>query len=345
MRLGFNITPLKNNNKYRGVGYYTQNLLKNLKSFPNIEIQEFDNLSEIKNADIIHYPFFDLFDYSLPLLKKFPTVVTIHDTTPLVFPNNYPVGLTGYLMNKIQLLSLMNISGIITDSESSRKDIHKYLHMSLEKIYPINLAVTDDFKIIKDRKKLINTKNKYKLPNKYALYIGNVNWNKNLINLTKACINEGLSVVFTGKDFSEKKDLNHKELESYKLFLEKFSNHDKVLVLGYVSTEDLVTIINLATLTLLPSFYEGFGIPILQSQACGTPIITSNISSMPEVAGEGAIFVDPYDVEDIVRGIERLQVTNYRLQLINKGFENLKRFSWQKTSNETIKVYQKILND
>lgn len=205
MKLGFNITPLKNNNKYRGVGYYTDNLLKNLKSIPDIEIQEFDNLSEIKKADIIHYPFFDLFNHSLPLLKKFPTIVTIHDTIPLVFPENFPVGFKGYLMNKIQLLSLINVSGIITDSESSKKDIHKYLHVNLEKIYSISLAVTDDFKIIKDRKKLINLKSKYKLPDKYALYIGNVNWNKNLINLTQACINVGINVVFIGKDFVEKK--------------------------------------------------------------------------------------------------------------------------------------------
>lgn len=107
----------------------------------------------------------------------------------------------------------------------------------------------------------------------------------------------------------------------------------------------MVGVINLATLTLLPSFYEGFGLPILQSQACGIPVITSNISSMPEVAGKGAILVDPYSVENIIKGIRKVTV-NYELRtkLTKLGFDNIKRFSWQKSAEETFKIYQKILN-
>lgn len=342
MKLGFNITPLKNSNKFRGIGYYTENLLKELKTFTGLDIQEFESLSEIKKVDVVHYPFFDFFQYSLPLMKKYPTVVTIHDTIPLVFPKHYPVGIRGYVTNFFQSLSLKNVSAVITDSKSSKIDINKYLQVNLQKIYPINLAFTEEFRVLKDQKKLKNIKNKYKLPDKYVLYIGNVNWNKNLINLTQACIKADMNIVFIGNDFSKKNDFFHKELKSYKLFCEKFLNNKKVFIVGYVSTEDMVGIINLATLTLLPSYYEGFGLPILQSQACGIPVVTSNISSMPEIAGKGAILVDPYFVDDIVRGMK--EAIAMRGQLVKAGFENIKRFSWRKTAEETIMVYQKILH-
>ncbi len=112
--------------------------------------------------------------------------------------------------------------------------------------------------------------------------------------------------------------------------------------LGYVTEKDLPALYSGAIALTFPSLFEGFGLPILEAQASGCPVITSDVSSMPEIAGPpaggGAIYVNPYSIDDIVKGMERLQVTGYRLQLIKRGFENTKRFSWEKCAEETLKV-------
>ena len=111
---------------------------------------------------------------------------------------------------------------------------------------------------------------------------------------------------------------------------------------GYVADEKLPTLYSGAQALVFPSLFEGFGLPILEAQACGCPVLTSNISSMPEVAGKGAIYVDPYDLKGIKYAMVKLQEKDYRLQLIKKGFENVKRFSWEKCARETLKVLESI---
>ncbi len=125
--------------------------------------------------------------------------------------------------------------------------------------------------------------------------------------------------------------------EIYKL-PKKLGIEDRVKFLGYVPEKELPSLYSGAIALVFPSLFEGFGLPILEAQACGCPVLTSSISSMPEVAGKAAIYVNPTSIEDIIRGMERLQVTGYRLQLIKKGVENIKRFSWEKCASETLKV-------
>ena len=119
-----------------------------------------------------------------------------------------------------------------------------------------------------------------------------------------------------------------------------------VHLLGYVPDEELPILYNLTDIFAYPSLYEGFGLPILEAQACGCPVITSNVSSMPEVAGESAILVDPYNVEEIASAIHKVSSDkNLRDNLIQKGFENCKRFSWQRCEEETLKVYEEVCNE
>ena len=113
----------------------------------------------------------------------------------------------------------------------------------------------------------------------------------------------------------------------------------KVKFLGYVADEKLPALYSGAKALLFPSLFEGFGLPILEAQACGCPVLTSNTSSMPEVAGKGAIYVDPYNIDDIVKGMERLKREGERGKLIKAGFENIKRFSWEKCARETLRVF------
>jgi len=327
MKVGFDVSPLKTGHKTRGIGSYTSNLFKHLKLSPSLEVQEFTNSNEIKNVDVIHIPYFDLFFNTLKINKNIPTVVTIHDVTPLLFPENYPPGIKGKINYWFQKKAIKQVDAIITDSENSKKDIQKFLGIDPSKIFVIFLAQGENFKVLNDKSLLNKIKQKYNLPDIFALFTGNVNWNKNILNTAKACIDAGTAVYFVGKSFESKDNLNHPELKSYSEFLENYSNHPKIHTLGYVSDEDLVGIYNLASVTLLPSFYEGFGITILESQACGTPVITSNISSMPEVGGNGCLYVDPYDHQSIKEAILKILSDNsLKARLIKDGFSNVRKF-------------------
>lgn len=344
MKIAFNSLPLKTGHQTRGIGSYTKNLINALKDIPDIYIQEFSELSQIKDAEIVHYPFFDLFQTTLPIRKKFSTVVTIHDVIPLIFPKNYPIGPKGILANVIQKFSLKGARAVITDSQASKKDIAKYLGVPLKNIFPIYLAPASHFIHVENREIKNTISKKYNLPEKFVLYAGNVNWNKNLVNMTKACKEADMDLVLVGKGFEQRENLDHPELKSYKQFLYEFGNDQKIHILGFVPDDDLVILYNLAVLTLFTSFYEGFGLPILESQACGTPVITSNNSSMAEVAGESALQVDPHNTEEITKAINNLMKNEgMRKHLINKGLENVKKFSWEKVAKETVKVYEKIL--
>lgn len=337
MRVGFNILPLQTSHSQRGMGQYTRCLLEALKKIGEVEIEEFRQLKKVSDVDLVHYPYFDPFFTTLPLLKKFPTVVTIGDVTPLLFPEHYPAGIKGTIKKIIQTFSLQNVKAVITFSKSAAEDIHQVLKIKNKKIFPIYLAPSNEFKKL-NKSKLVNIIQKYHLPEEFGLFVGSVNWNKNLINLTESCLRANIKLVFIGKDFEKKDNLDHPELKSYKEFVEKYSANPNIITLGFIETKDLVSIYNLANFLLLTSFYEGFGLTILEAQACGCPVITSNLSAMPEVAGKGAVYIDPHSIDDIFRGINEIRVK--REKLVNAGFENVKRFSWEKCAKDTVKVYE-----
>ncbi len=344
IKLAFNISPLSSGHSGRGMGSYTRNLLNELKQISLLQIQEFRDLNEVKDADLVHYPFFDLFQRSLKINRRFPTVVTIPDVIPLIFPKKYPPGLRGRFNLNVQKYLLKKIEAVITLSENSKKDVSKFLKVPLGNIYPIYLASSEHFRVMTEIQTEA-TKKKYNLPEKFILFAGNRNWNKNLLNATEACINLNLDIIFIGKDFGDKANLDHPELKVYKEFLAKYEKNPLVHILGYIPDEELVALYNLASITLLVSFYEGFGLPILESQACGTPVITSNVSSIPEVSGNSTFMVNPESRQEIEQAI-KLLIEDKRMKerLVREGFENIKRFSWKKTAEETIRVYEQVLH-
>lgn len=342
MRVAIDISKLHTFSKPRGIGVYAKNLFEALKKYTKVDVKLVEGNSNEK-FDLIHYPFFDFFRPTLPLIKKFPTLVTIHDLIPLLFPQHYPPGIKGIINLFRQKLALKNVNAIITVSNSTKKDIEKFLQIPANKIFTVYSAPADIFKKIEDVSKLNLIRNNYKLPQKFALFVGSVNWNKNLINLAQACIDTNLNLVLVGDDFKNRQNLDHLELKSFANFLERYENHPLINMLGFVEQKDLIVVYNLAQVLLLPSFYEGFGLPILEAQACGTPVITSDTSSMPEIGGNGAIYVDPAKPDDIADKLKKvLEDANLRNNLVEKGFENLKKYSWEKTALETVKVYEKI---
>lgn len=343
-KIGFDISKMHPASRKRGIGFYAENLISALREYTDVEVNINEEDSNLQDTDLVHYPYFDLFLHTLPFLKYLPTVVTIHDVTPLIFPKQYPVGIRGKLSFLLQKLSLGGVKAIITDSVSSKNDIHKLLGIDDHKIFAIYLAPKTIYQPINDKSKLSKIKNMYNLPDRFSLYVGDVNWNKNLINLTQASLDAELDIVLVGNGFTQRDNLNHLELVHFKNFLEKFESNNRVHMLGFIPEDDLVHIYNLADLLLMPSYYEGFGLPILEAQACGTPVITGNVSSMPEVAGNGALFVDPYQVSEIEKAIRSIwDDASLRLNLIQNGFENVSQFSWKKTAQETVKVYYHVL--
>lgn len=346
MKVGIDLSNLHKFSKKRGIGFYAENLINSLKKYTDTDVLVIKDKNSNQKVDLIHYPYLDFFRPTLPLIKKYPTVVTIHDVIPLKFSEHYPPGLKGRLKHFIQRLALTDVKKIITDSDASKNDVNAILKIKRDKIISIPLAPAEHFKKINNKDDLEKVRKKYKLPESFALYVGSVNWNKNLSSLAKACIKADLDLVLVGGDFVKKENLNHPELASFKNFLEEFYGNPKIHLPGFVENKELVSIYNLAAVTLLVSYYEGFGLSILESQACGTPVITSNISSMPEVAGNGAVLVNPNNIDEISRAFrEVLENKILRENLIKRGRKNVRKFFWEKTAEETSQVYSNILNN
>lgn len=329
IKVGFITKSLTDGNAQRGVGFYAKRLLPKLKEFAkdfDIEILEIDNSLKIENCKlkIIHYPYFDLFFHTLPIYRKTKTVVTVHDVIPLEFPNIYKPGIKGRLNLYLQGLALQTTDAIITDSYYSLKNIHKYLGVSHSKLKLIYLAASEKYK------KISKPKNKFNLPKDFVLYVGDVNYNKNIPGLIKAASLAQLPLVMVGKQATEIEtmDLNHPELRHLKDL--DFKN---VIRLGFVSDEDLVTIYNLAMVYCQPSFSEGFGLNPLEALACGTPVASSNCGSLPEILGDDAIYFDPKDIS---------QIANAILKAKNSKIDFKSNFTWDKTAKETLVVYKSL---
>jgi glycosyltransferase involved in cell wall biosynthesis len=191
----------------------------------------------------------------------------------------------------------------------------------------------------------LEIKKRYGLPDHFLLYVGDVTWNKNLPRLIDAAKNLKIPLVMIGKSLvSDDYDHNNPWNADLNKVNELVRGDENIIRLGFVSAEDLIAVYNLATVFALPSLYEGFGLPILEAMACGCPVVTSKEGSLEEVAGNAAFFVDAYDVESIAAGIKKVfGDENLQKELSEKGLEQVKKFSWKKTAEETINAYKGVL--
>lgn len=342
MNIAIDSSPLKTGHNVRGIGSYTKNLINSLtKTDKGLRFELFDN-SVPPNADLVHYPYFDLFFHTLPLRKHTKRIVTIHDITPLIFPEHFPNGIKGKINLLLQKAALKNTDFVICDSESTKKDIISFFHYPKEKMKVIYLAPDSVFQK-KGMKDLQKAAEKYKLPEKFILYVGDVNWNKNLEGLLKAVSIAKTTLVMVGSAL-EQKDLP--EVKDIDATISKLGIQKNIIKTGFIPAIDLVLIYNLASATVLPSFYEGFGLPVLESMACGTPVICSNNSSLAEISGQLVQYCKPNDPKDIAQKIvENLKLSkNERDLLSEKLIVHAKKFSWEKTAKETASVYKKLVN-
>lgn len=348
LTVALDTSPLCSPHRFRGIGFYTKNLAESLGKIKNPDFKTIlpkDTKSPLPETDLVHYPYFDLFYRSLPFRKKAKTVVTIHDVIPLLFPRQYPPGLRGRINLAFQKYSLKNASAVITDSEASKRDIAKYLGYPADKIHVVYLAPAPHFRQLEIRNlKLEIVRQKYFLPKRFVLYVGDANYHKNVISLIKACRAIRAPLVLVGKSLVSKSyDKSHPENRSLAEVQKEVRGDKNIHPLGFVPDKDLVAVYNLATVYCQPSFYEGFGLGVLEAMACGCPVVSADTGSLPEVCGRAAVMVDPHRVDHLAWGLKAVWVNEkLRGKLKTAGLKQARKFGWSKTAQATLKIYEKI---
>lgn len=353
MKIAFDITPISNigmeGHKVRGAGFYIQSLRRTfLEYFPKNDYVFFTKDDSLANdIDVVHFPYFEPFFLSLPYIKNCKNVVTVHDLTPFVFPEHFSSGIRGKIKWFFQKTALQKMHAIITDSDNSKKDIHKYTGIPLEKIYVVYLAAGVEFKkksLSKDIKDKL--RKKYKLPSEFVLYVGDATWNKNLPRLVKGVVKTGYPLVMVGKALvSEGLDSDNPWNKDLVTVQKELEGNKNIIRVGFVNTNDLVILYNMAKVFVMPSLYEGFGLPILEAMSCGTPVVTARSGSIPEVAKESVLYVDPYDSDDIALGVKSVFLDKgLRYDLSERGLEQAAKFSWNETARKTLEVYKEVLD-
>ena len=271
--------------------------------------------------------------HHLPLLlpKKIKKMLTIHDIVHILYPGTMP--LPHLLVERLLMRwSALMADSVIAVSFSTATGVQKAYKLS-DKIRTIHSGVPV---LAKDTH--VGGRGYDRLPQKYFLFVGTLEPRKNFERVFNAFeslqpeSHEVQLVIVGGKCWKNRKFLQRMKTHPLKSFIH---------LTGYINSAHLSKIYSQALCLLFPSLYEGFGFPIIEAMACGTPVITSNISSMPEVAGDAAVLVDPYDVDALAEAMHCvLTDKSLRDGLIKKGLERVKQFSWEKCAEETIRVYE-----
>lgn len=348
MKIAVDVSPITGTifggHKVRGVGKVVQTLQNNLPKYDKKNEYVFFKYGDVlpNDIDLVHYPYFELFFISLPFFKKHKTLVTVYDLTPIKFKEHFPAGMKGMAKWNIQKRLLGRMDGVITDSESAQSDVISFTNVPIEKTRVVYLATEGNFKPVTDKKTLEPMRKKYKLPDEFVLYVGDVTWNKNLPNLIEAIKKINLTLVFVGKSITEKDFDRSNPWNSDRITVEKLIEGDaRFIKLGFVPDEDLNAIYNLADVYAMPSLYEGFGLPILEAMQAGCPVVTSKSGSIPEVAGKAVQYVDPNNIDDIADGIGQVFFSpDLQKELVKNGLEQGKKFSIEKMMKEMVSAYE-----
>lgn len=346
-KIAIDVSPLNDGNSQRGVGYYTRNLVSALQNeiktnpdYKNYQIDLIDNSStDISNYSLVHYPYFDPFKLSLPTQEK-PFIVTCHDLIPRAFKEHFPVGLKGEIKWLIQKHRLEKASYIICPSHSAKYQILDQISYPLDHIFSIYEAATPNFKKIASQIVLEKIKKNYQLPSKFVLYVGDINWNKNIPTLVKACLHLKYPLVIVGSS-ATKKTINHPWTQDL-LWLQS-QKSPLIHLLGFVPDEDISGIYNLATLYCQASFSEGFGLPLIEAMQSGTPVCYSQDSCLPEIMDFNGEYFDPYSQKSLEKSLKNLW-SNLKLRQKYSllGIKRAKVFSWKNTALQTLALYRLV---
>jgi glycosyltransferase involved in cell wall biosynthesis len=288
-------------------------------------------------ADLLHEP-----HYVLPPLTRCRTVVTIHDCIHLRFPEYLSSRLAAAYAHGMIRLAAMKADRVLTVSEASKRDILHYTGVAPGKVVVIHNGLDARFAAAPAAEAIDRVRQRFQLEHPFVLYVGNIKPHKNLGRLIAAFAAmredgpDGLKLVVIGDETSK-----HPELRQA-VHRHRLDKH--VRFLGFQPAATLVVFYRLARAFVFPSLYEGFGLPPLEAMANETPVVTSNVSSLPEVAGGAALLVDPYDVASIADGIRRAVTDEpLRQDLIARGRVRAREFSWAQAAASTLEVYRQVL--
>ena len=287
--------------------------------------------------DLFHSP-----DFVLPPTSgKIPTLLTVHDLSFVFFPDVYPKPLVSYL-NQVVPRSVNKATHILADSQATKDDLIGVYQVAQEKITVLYSGADERFQPVTDKAKIRAVRQKYNLADTpYILSVGTVQPRKNYQMLIRAFApvaqHQPHDLIISGG-----KGWLYDEMMAE---VERQGLNGRVHFIGFVDDEDLPTLYSEATLFVMPSIYEGFGIPILEAMGCGTPVISSNVSSLPEVTGDTSVLLPPDNQLAWTDTIENLlQNRAQREALVKLGFDQAKQFSWQKSAKQLLQIYYKIAN-
>jgi glycosyltransferase involved in cell wall biosynthesis len=368
MLIGYEASALQG--RKSGVGYYTENMLASVMRaapqhrymlFSNRDMREgwkqlatetvhSERLFPVRavwmqavlpgtlrrvQPDLCHFT-----NYLAPLAMSCPYIVTVYDMTVFITPRLHRF--KKLVLDRTLIPRVARKAGaIITVSNSARKDILRYLKVPREKVRVVMGAASPAFHPITDSTLLESVRARHGLHEPYILYVGTIEPRKNLPRLVQAFAN------------LKKRGLPHKlvivgqsgwQTEPIYVEIERLGLKPDVIFTGYVPFEDLPAIYTLAEAMAFPSLYEGFGLPVIEAMACGTPVVTSRSSSLIEVAGDAGLLVDPLSVEELEDALHRvLNDPALRADMRHMGLERASNLTWEHTAQATLEVYDKVL--
>jgi len=289
-------------------------------------------------VDLFHAP-----HYVLPPLTPCKSVVTIHDCIHLRFPQYLPNRM-GYVYARSSLwVATHRATRVLTVSETSKRDILRYFRVPESKIDVIYNALDERLGMTPTEEEVGQVRERYQLHDPFLLYAGNIKPHKNLERLIEAFNTlrrgglEHVKLLIIGDEISKYASLR-RAVHRHKL-------HKHVRFFGFVSDKTLASLYRLASAFVFPSLYEGFGLPPLEAMAAGTPVITSNVSSLPEVVGDAALLIDPYEPDEIAVAMRRvLTEPGLREDLRARGLARVKEFSWDRSVRRVREIYGEVLD-
>lgn len=273
-------------------------------------------------------------------LRRAKHIVTIHDVIPILFPRLFTVK-HRLIVRAVLARVAQQADRVIVPSQAVRQDVLQHLRISADRVVIIPEGCEARFRPVTDRAHLSRIRTKYGLPGLYMLSLGTLEPRKNITALLHAFahlrhttpVDPALRLVIAGP----------RGWRDHEIFatVQRLGLATAVLFPGFIEEEDLPALYSGAILFVFPSLYEGFGLPILEAMGCGVPVITSNLSALPEVAGDGALFVNPYDIEAIAAAMAELLGDEQRREhLRRKGLVRAQTFSWEETARKTFEIYR-----
>lgn len=287
-------------------------------------------------VDLFHAP-----HYVLPPLSRRRSIVTIHDCIHLMFPQYLPSRAAYYYARTFLWNAARQADRILTVSHASKRDILRFLRVPEERVTVIYNAIDERFWVEPPADEVARVRERYQLERPFVLYAGNIKPHKNLERLIDAfhqvrLRGHDLTLLIIGDEISKYTTLR-RAVHRYQL-------HKYVRFFGFVPDQTLAILYRLAGVFVFPSLYEGFGLPPLEAMASGTPVITSNVSSLPEVVGDAAILIDPYDAGAIADALCRVsEDADLRADLSARGLARAREFSWERSVRQIHDIYDEVL--